>query len=248
MKTDILLFDENCGSSWLSDLIGLSENVAHVDFEPLCNIINTPKIDNGTKEYLDSVILNFNIDKYIDKRRQLGFSELDEFQLQKLMSADFFFFKARANEFPPGYFDTINCSSCRFIFLKRKSTLKQIVSIYKRRILGVSHFNNFNFTAPITIEKQGFFLVAKELEAIQKLNLAYYDSLRQEKFVVYYENLMANLDSQLDLIATRFNYSHIPRSGYFNKITNDNIHEAVVNFEEVNLWYKQIENRFLFNV
>jgi hypothetical protein len=244
MKTDILLFDENCGSSWLCDLIGNAENVAHIDFEPLCNIINTPRIDYGTKEYLDSLLLNFNIDTYIAKRMELGFSELDQSQVQKLMSAEFFIFKARGNEFPPSYFNTINRSSCRFIFLKRKSTLKQIVSIYKRRVIGISHFNNFEITAPIKIEEKGFFCIAKELEVLQKLNNDLYDSLMQEKFVVYYEDLVSNLESQLDLIAKRMNYSYIPRSGYFKKITNEKLHEAVINFEEVNRWYELIEINF----
>ena len=236
MKLDILLFTENCGSSWICDLLGQSKNIAYLDFEPLYNLLMNKKSSLAVSLYIGR-LFDFSIEKFIKTRKLLGMADYTPEQFDKLEKADIFLFKARCNEVPESKIPNLIEHGVRIIYLKRDSLLKQTISVYKRRVLGISHFEFFSITPAILIEKNKFIEVLKTIQEKNAEADKFYDEWTGFKIIIKYEDFMNNLSSRLRMVENKLGYSRISDQGFFSKITSDDLSEAVINFEEVIVWF-----------
>jgi hypothetical protein len=243
MKLDILLFTENCGSSWICDLMGQSKNVAYLDFEPLYSLMVSEKGKSSIPLYIDRLILDFNIEKFIETRKFIGLPDYTFEQYDKLGKADIFLFKARSNEILESQVSSLIEHGVRIIYLKRDNLLKQAISIYKRRKLNISHFNNFFITPSVFVEINELTEVLKIIQVNNTMADKFYYDWTGFKIQFKYEDLLNDINRSLKEIEDKLGYFSVPDKGYFSKITNDDLGEAVTNYEEVLMAYKLFKNQ-----
>lgn len=246
MKTIFILFNENCGSSWLLELLGAFDDIAAIDFEPINYIISKYFNDDLIEEYFNTLLPEVNQENLINFRRKIGLPEISPEKNLKFCNSSFYIIKIRGNEFYKKYQEQSVKHECRLIYLVREDFLKNAFSAYKRRVIGVSHFDSFDITPGVAVEKENFLKIANEIHRLNEINSDIYLRWSGKKMIVSYESLLENKIKTLDEIGDFLKVKFIDSDGYYKKITNDDLSITIKNFDEVQRWFiSQFDQRHI---
>ena len=243
MRSFLLVFYRNTGSSWLIQIIGSDPRVFVPGFEPL---------DKWAWKVADAERLEWMRGVFSPPEDRSGPAYdiwLDESATNPQFSAprnpEFSMagFKMRADsiEDHPALLKLLLDSESRVIVLERRNRIKHALSVYRHREEGKSQFDNGGVLPPSKLDLDLFHAYVEESVALHSQSEVFWDHalemLGPEAVArVQYEDFinvggkdatMERLGGFLDLPGYTYNGSA------FQKATPDNLASAVVNFDEL---------------
>ncbi len=251
MRSFLLVFYGNTGSSWLIQTLGSGPNTFVPGFEPLerwawevteaerldwMRTVFTPPRDRTGPEYqawIEELSTNphFNPPKF-PEFSQVGFK-----------------MHAHTIEDHTPLFKLLLDAESKVVLLERRNRIKHALSVYRHHEEGKSQFEKAGVRPPSTIDFEKFHARVEESVALHGQSQAFWDDavemLGPEKIRrVQYEDFidLAGKNATVERLAEFLSIEGYTYKGSaLKKATPDNLATAVVNFEELSARYAGTE-------
>ena len=153
---------------------------------------------------------------------------------------------------PSAFADLLHELNVRIIYLQRRNPIKVVLSAINSNLLK-KQINDFNVYSKgqkmgaLKIDIKKFDRKLKEREELDSKLEHYVNSLDLPILPLFYEDLIRDQDKELRRISDFLNVQYKKTEAKVLKHTKDDLHEAILNFEEVKSYYSGTKYERMFD-